>query len=504
MTKTSEPRTWASMFAAQVAADVPAVALESGSWTSRDLLGLAAGAVDWLDSCGAVAGRPIPALLTTTAEAIALAVAGAASRHPLAPLNPRLTAGELAACIAPLDAPLIVAEPASADVAGKVAAATGRRVAVIGELAPSRRRLHLDPPDDAVAVVLHTSGTTGVPKAVAISQRKLALRTRRQGAVMQLRPGASYVSFSPLPHIAGLGSLFIALGLGAMAIPCPAFSTEVWRGLARMRPTHALLVPAMIETLLAEGALGQPSLEVLVYGSTVIRPATAAAALTALAGVELLNMYGQTEGSPISALDGNDHRLAVESRPELLMTVGRAVEGVELRIERADPGDPGEICVRAEHMFRTDPDGWLRTGDIGVIDPEGYLRLVGRKGDLIIRGGENVYPLEVEHVLADHPEVREAAVVGVPDDRLGQTIRAFLVPIDPAQPPDPSDLRSYARERLAGFKVPSSWEIVESLPRSPVGKVLRRELEARAASDRESDGRDRGAAWSTPSDGTRL
>jgi acyl-CoA synthetase (AMP-forming)/AMP-acid ligase II len=147
-----------------------------------------------------------------------------------------------------------------------------------------------------------------------------------------------------------------------------------------------------------------------------------------------------------------------------------------LRVERPNSVGEGEVCARAEHLFHTDPDGWLRTGDIGTIDSDGYLRLVGRKGDLISRGGENVYPVEVEHVLAEHENVVEAAVVGMPDERLGQSVRAFVVLSDPSNPPGPEDLRSFARERLAGFKVPASWVFVDALPHSAVGKLLRREL----------------------------
>jgi acyl-CoA synthetase (AMP-forming)/AMP-acid ligase II len=118
----------------------------------------------------------------------------------------------------------------------------------------------------------------------------------------------------------------------------------------------------------------------------------------------------------------------------------------------------------------------LRTGDLGHFDEEGYLFLAGRLGDAIIRGGENVHPLEVEQVLEEHPGVREAAVVGVPDRRWGEVVMAFVVPIDPARPPDVTDLRTHARARLAGFKVPTEWTFADALPRSATGKLLRRDL----------------------------
>jgi len=134
------------------------------------------------------------------------------------------------------------------------------------------------------------------------------------------------------------------------------------------------------------------------------------------------------------------------------------------------------VIARADHLFAAGPDGWLRTGDLGRIGDDGYLYLVGRRGDMIIRGGENVYPQEVENRLLEHPRVADAAVVGVPDRLLGETIKAFVVPADPADPPASEELRAFARAALAGFKVPAQWEFVPSLPRNATGKLLRREL----------------------------
>jgi acyl-CoA synthetase (AMP-forming)/AMP-acid ligase II len=464
------------MFRDRVADDLPAVVTASGTLSAAELARLATEAIAWLDRSGAPRDRPVPALLTTTLDSMALAVAGATSDRPLAPLNPRLTVRELVACIGPIDAPVIVAEPSSHDAARAAARELGRAVAVVDELMPATTvGLDFARPEGATAVILHTSGTTGIPKPVPIDQRKLALRVQVQGPVMGLGPGTSFASASPFQHIAGLGTLFIALGLGAAAIPSPPFTPEIWQGLARFSPSHGLLVPAMIEQLLAAGALALPSLRTLVYGSSSIRPSTARRAMEAMPGVDLFNMYGQTEGSPLTFFSGDDHRRAVAGEPHLLLTVGRAFPGVELRTEVRDAG-PGELCARAEHLFKIDSDGWLRTGDLAEIDGEGYVRLVGRTGDMIGRGGENVAPLEVEQVLAEHSGVAEVAVFGIPDDRLGQEVCAAVVPADRASPPDPAELRAFARERLAGYKVPARWVFTDALPRNAVGKVVRREL----------------------------
>jgi acyl-CoA synthetase (AMP-forming)/AMP-acid ligase II len=174
-----------------------------------------------------------------------------------------------------------------------------------------------------------------------------------------------------------------------------------------------------------------------------------------------------------------EHREAASGREHLLKSVGRAAPGVELVIHRPDEDGVGEVWARCPHSFLVDEEGWQHTGDLGRLDDEGFLYLVGRRGDKIIRGGENVYPLEVEQVLATHPDVRDVVVVGVPERRLGETIKAFIVP-SPGATPDPEKLRRYARERLAGFKVPVMWEFLEAMPRNANGKIVRRDLPVEA------------------------
>jgi len=240
--------------------------------------------------------------------------------------------------------------------------------------------------------------------------------------------------------------------------------------------SRTLAVPTMIEMLLREDALALPTLPLLQYGAAPIHPETLRRAMEALPGVDFLDLYGQTEGSPITCLTPEDHVRAAAGREWLLQSVGRAAPGVEVRIECADDQGVGEVTARAAHLFVTSDDGWLRTGDMGRLDDEGYLYLVGRRGDRIIRGGENVYPLGVEHVLQEHPQVVEVAVIGVADQLYGEVVKAFVVPADPDAPPKEDELRSFARRELAGFKVPTEWSFVPELPRNASGKLLRREL----------------------------
>jgi acyl-CoA synthetase (AMP-forming)/AMP-acid ligase II len=190
----------------------------------------------------------------------------------------------------------------------------------------------------------------------------------------------------------------------------------------------------------------------------------------------MVSLYGQTEGSPITSLGPDDHRLAAVKNPDVLHTVGRPVSGLRLQIHEPDRAGIGEVFADAAHLSSQASDGWLHTGDLGVVDDNGYLRLCGRRNDMVIRGGENVYPLEVENVLSAHPAVAAVGVVGVPETRLGETLAAFIVPTDSAHPPRPEELSSFARVTLAGFKIPQYWYSVAELPLNSAGKVVRATL----------------------------
>jgi acyl-CoA synthetase (AMP-forming)/AMP-acid ligase II len=445
-------------------------------WSGDDLLAHAAGTADWLDRIGAPTGHPVPALVSSTPSAFALMLGAATSIRPLAPLGPRHTVRELVACLQTIGTGLVVTEAPFADLATEVAAVTGGRVAVLPELVPSSRPLQFDPPGDATAFVLHTSGTSGLPKAVPYRQDRMGRRAEINRRLGSLDRGSVFASASPFHHIAGWGNYAVALAAGAAIVPVPRFSVEAWKELSNHGTTNALVVPTMIETLLDAGALDIGTIRFLHYGGSQIHPETLARVLQTLPDVGLVNIYGQTEGSPITCLTPDDHQRAASGRTDLLTSVGRAAPEVELHIDRPDERGVGEVWARAFHLMQRDDDGWLHTGDVGSIDPEGYLYLSGRKGDMIIRGGENVYPQEVEQILVEHPDVRECAVVGVPDIKWGQTVMAFVVASDPAAPPDSEELRAWARSQLAGFKVPSEWSFVPSLPRNAAGKVLRRHL----------------------------
>jgi len=474
---------WAEMVARHARSDRAAVVSATGIWSYRELVDRARSWAGWLDGLGLAPGTVVPILVGSTPAAYALLLAGALTGRPLTPLGTRLTATEIAACVRPFGSAVLVADPEFAALGASVAEAAGCRAVGLPDQDSAsplpEGTLSFQVPRDAAAVVLHTSGTTGAPKAVAFRMDRLGARCRVYAELLHLRADDIYSSSQQFHHLGGIGLLMVAMSMGAAVVP-PAgrFSPERWRALGDLGTTHATLAPTMIERLLADGSLEFPSLKMITYGAAPIRPATAARLASGYPRIGLLQGYSQTEGGPITALTPDDHVRGATEDPALLASVGRPVPGTEVIIHDPDASGVGEVWARADHLAAPQPDGWLHTGDLGRFGGQGYLYLAGRKGDMIIRGGENVYPEEVENRISCHTGVREAAVVGVPHDDLGEQVVAYVVPRDPSSPPQPDDLRRFARAELAGFKVPARWTMVDELPRSPLGKILRRRLRA--------------------------
>jgi len=451
-----------------------AVIGEVGSVTGRELIGKAVAAADLLVELDVRAGQPIPALLTTNARALALLLGGAAANRPLAPLGPRQTPTELAEMVRRSGSSVLLTEAAFAETARQVADAVGIGAVTIPFLPSSRRPLQLDA--GPTAIYLHTAGTTGVPKRISLTEPVLDARADVLRRLTGIGPDDRYATGSPLHHMGGLGNVLVALTAGAAVICTSRFSFDWWRNLKQLEATHCLLVPTMIEMLLSEGLLDAVPLKTLIYGASPITVDTLRRVLHVLPNVAMVSLYGQTEGSPITSLGPDDHRLAAVKDPDVLSTVGRPVSGLRLQIHEPDRAGIGEVFAAAAHLSDQAADGWLHTGDLGFVDDNGYLRLCGRRNDMVIRGGENVYPLEVENALSVHPAVAGVGVVGVPDARLGETLAAFIVPADSDHPPLPEELSSFARRTLAGFKIPQYWYTVAELPLNSAGKVVRAEL----------------------------
>jgi acyl-CoA synthetase (AMP-forming)/AMP-acid ligase II len=468
---------WTELMLGQwIGNDAPAIVDDDGEVTGDELMQLAAGASAWFDELGIGIGDAIPALMDERRTSIALVLGGGLSRRPVAPLGTKLAVDDLVHAVRELQSPHLFVDPDRTELADRIAAESGvTPIVVETPLVPAPPAFPACEPDDAV-VIVHTSGTTGRPRAVRLTQRPLAARVDVYQEVLGIGPGDRYCSASPFYHTAGVAMDVTVLPMGVAVIPQDWFSIENWRRAGRLGVTCALLVPTMIEMLLAADALADAGPRVLQYGAMPIHPDTLRAALATLPDTRLLQIFGQTEASPIAYLSHEDHLHAADERPDLLLSVGRPIRGAEVAVERPDDDGIGEVVLRAPHVFHCDEDGWRRTGDLGTISGEGYLTLHGRVNDRIIRGGENIYPLEIETALAAHPGVREAAVVGVPDRRYGEVVKAVVVPVEASNPPTDDELRGYLEARLAHFKLPASYQFVDELPRNPSGKVVRRRL----------------------------
>lgn len=324
------------------------------------------------------------------------------------------------------------------------------------------------------ALIGYTSGTTGAPKGAVLTHGNLLASTRALGLAWAWEPADRLVHALPLFHSHGLCvGLYGTLAAGASAVLLPAFDVgAVLDAVARHRASLFFGVPTMYHRLAASGRAAELRLLRLAVSGSAPLPATLHRALEADAGLVVLERYGLTE-----TLMNTSNPLRGERRPG---SVGVCLPGVEAMVD-----DAGEVLVRGPNVgagYWERPevtatawrDGWFRTGDLGAVDPDGYLRLQGRKGDLVISGGYNVYPAEVEEVVAGHPQVAEVAVTGTPSDEWGEVVTAWVVPTGDGL--DTDDLVRWAAARLAPYKRPRQVHVVDHLPRTALGKVRRGEL----------------------------
>lgn len=344
---------------------------------------------------------------------------------------------------------------------------------------------------DDLVMLMYTSGTTGLPKGVMLSNANYVCKTGGVAAgAWQLSADAVSLAVMPLFHMAGSGWVFAGLWEGATTVLLrDVVPAAILDAIERHRVTNMLLVPAVIASLLDTpevDSTDHSALRLIVYGASPISDDVLLRGIDRF-GAIFAQVYGMTETSgSITQLDGPDHT------PQLLRSCGKPYPWVEVRIVGSDGRDAptgavGEVWTRsAQNMlgYWNNPDataatltadGWLRTGDAGYLDADGYLYLYDRVKDMIVSGGENVYPIEVENVLMAHPGVADAAVIGVPDPKWGEAVKAVVVPV-PGARLDRTDLIAFARTRLAGFKLPKSIDIVDALPRTPSGKILKRAL----------------------------
>ncbi|MFE5713993.1 FadD3 family acyl-CoA ligase [Streptomyces sp. NPDC056501] len=339
------------------------------------------------------------------------------------------------------------------------------------------------------ADILFTSGTTGRPKGVPTTHAQNLRVYDAWARAVTLRRGDRYLLVNPFFHTFGYKAGVLACLLhGATIVPERVFDAETV--LARVRDERISVLtgaPTVFTSLVhhpRRAAYDLSSMRMAVTGAANIPTALIEQIRTDLGARNVSTAYGLTEATGVVAIC-RPH----ESPGTLARTSGTALEGTELRVD-APPGEPGEILTRGHHVMHgylddpeataeaVDADGWLRTGDVGVLDERGFLRITDRLKDMFVVGGFNVYPAEVEQVLRGHPDVQDAAVVGAPDGRLGEVGVAYCVPVAGARI-DAAELTAYTRERLANFKAPRAFHSVPALPHNAAGKVDKAALRRR-------------------------
>ena len=483
--------------------DRTAILFGEQSLTFREVDRLSSRIANWLISgLGLGKGSPIALLLDNGLNSVPCDFACTKAGLVRTPLNGRLAAAEHVRMLEATAGGTLIYGPSQAERAAELKAELPH-LAVFGlgdrevgpdllELAAQASdcdpRVHYEPDD--VLLALFTSGTTGTLKAAQHSHATYSAVVHNVLTnLIDPKPGEVMLHAASMIHASGCFVLPYWLRGGTAAI-LPGFSPPAYvEAIERWRPTALNLVPTMLQMLFQLPAIEEAdfgSVETILYGASPMPRPVLEKGLD-LWGPVFVQYYGQTEAPlAICALAKADH---VGASAERLLSCGRPAVECEIRLvdeagEDVAGGDPGEIVLRAPFAMKgyTDPaleaflpGGWLRTRDVGRFDAEGYLTLVDRTSDMIVTGGYNVYPREIEDVLAGHPAVAQVAVVGLPDDQWGECVTAFAV-LHEGRNAEAGELIAFARDRLAAYKSPKSVRFVPSIPLSPVGKPLRRAL----------------------------
>ena len=411
-------------------------------------------------------------------------------------LDPRLTAGELAPILADADLRMLFVRHdlmPSIDALGDEApdcVVVGGPDDELNDLIASGRAVDVQAgvtPDDP-CLVLYSSGSTGRPKGIVLTQHNMLVHTQNAFTEIDCVPGDRILLSNLMFHASAL----LAAASGTTGIVLPDLMPDSLLSALDAGLTHAFLTPAAIGRLESTGLLDRFSrLELVAYGSAPMPPERVRAAMAAWPRTRFVHMYGMTECvGVLTALGDVEHRNP--RTPGRRRSCGRPVKGVEVRVVDSSAtdvaaGHTGELWFRTQQTMAgylgdhaataelIEEGDWVRTGDIGHIDEDGFVYVEDRLKDLILVNGWSVFPAEVELVLADHPAILEAAVIGIPDERLGETVKAIVVTrTDHVARPD--ELVEFCRGRLAEHKIPTSIDIVTSLPHTSLGKILKRAL----------------------------
>jgi acyl-CoA synthetase (AMP-forming)/AMP-acid ligase II len=425
--------------------------------------------------------------------------AAAGAGVPMLPLNYRLDHAHLVAAVEAQGRVLLISDDDTLSDRANVVEAitTGEWLEYCAGL-PAQLDPPCQPATDDIAILLMTSGTTAAPKSAVLRHRHVTSYVLSTVEFAGSDPDEAMVVSVPPYHIAAVANLLSNLYSGRRVVYLERFTARGWIDLVNAEHvTHAMLVPTMLARIVDEletsDAVTPTSLRSLSYGGAKMSPAVLERALRLLPGVDFVNAYGLTEtSSTIAVLGPDDHRIALASDDQdvraRLGSVGRPLPSVEIEVRDADgvvcgTGEIGFIFVRGPQVageYResgklTDEDGWFATRDEGYMDSDGFLFVRGRADDTIIRGGENIAPAEIEHVLHQHPALADAAVAGVPDDEWGHRIAAFVVLKDGHSATE-DEIRDFVKSRLRSSKTPDSVAFMTELPHTPTGKLLRRQL----------------------------
>jgi long-chain acyl-CoA synthetase len=473
-----------------------AVRLDERALRYRDLNDLSARVAVWLRRRGITAGDRVGLMAPNTLEFIELYYGILRAGAIVVPMNPQFKSREVEFYLADSAAALALAWHDVADQAAKGAARAGTDLVVI-EPSDLGGRLGKSDPDPAIAdrapsdtaVILYTSGTTGQPKGAELTHANLLSNVEvTRTTLLDLRPWDVVLGALPLFHSFGQTvGMGCTTASGACLTLLPRFDpVRALEIIKRDQVTVFMGVPTMYAAILhsASGGAGDvTSLRLCVSGGASM-PAEVMRAFEERFGCVILEGYGLSETSPVASFNHPDR----ERKPG---TIGQAIAGTEMRVQNDEgdplpPGEIGEIAIRGHNVmkgyWRRPEDtaqvlagGWLRTGDLGHADPEGYFSIVDRKKDMIIRGGFNIYPREIEEVLYEHPAVAEAAVIGVPDPLLGEEVAA-VVRLRPGVSVDSGELRDFVKRQLAAYKYPRHVWIADELPHGGSGKILKRAI----------------------------
>ncbi|GAB3111574.1 AMP-binding protein [Janibacter alkaliphilus] len=472
----------------------PAAPLEGVTYTRLRQLARAQAA--HLDALGIAVGDRVAVVSHNSARLLTSFFGVAGSGRVLVPVNFRLSPEEITFIVEHSGARVLYVDPELRSIIDEVSAehtfVLGEDEHLFGDVDPATAEpVTWEPDEDALATINYTSGTTARPKGVEITHRNIWTNATTFGLHVTLSDRDVYLHTLPMFHANGWGMPFAVTGVGAQHVVIRKIDgAEILRRVQQHGVTVMCAAPAVVNAVLEAAATwegeipGRDRVRIIVAGAPP--PTQTVARVETELGWEFIQIYGLTETSPLLTVNRTRAEwddLSPEERAARLVRAGAPALGVDLTVS-----DMGEVLARANHVMRgywelpeetaaTLEGGWFHTGDGGTLDDEGYLSISDRKKDVIITGGENVSSIEVEDTLFSHPDVVEVAVIGVPDEKWGETIKALVVLEEGAEATE-ADLIAWCKSKVAGYKAPTSVEVRDELARTATGKLQKFKLRA--------------------------